>query len=132
MKNLIISLKSVFLSSPALLLLMQQVSAACKNGQVPSSFDPDCTKGTPTIGDIINLFIPVIPVAVGMLLFGVLLWGGFQIFTAGPNEEAKKKGFQTIQNAITGVVLLFLSVAIITVIESILGTKILFGVFVNK
>lgn len=132
MKKLFNRIKYIFLSFPLLIIAAQSSLALCSRGQIPSAYDPDCTRGTPTIGDLINLFVPVIPVAIGMLLFGVLIWGAIQIFTSGPNEDQKKKGFQTIQNAITGVIILFLSVAIITIIESILGTKILFGVFINK
>lgn len=119
----------------SLFLLSSNVFAdsdCVKNNQVPSLWDPNCTGKTPSIGDIIAGIVPIIPTLVGALLFGVLIWGGIQIFSANANEEAKKKGIKTIQNAITGIVLLFLSIAIITIIESILGQKILFGVFVNK
>jgi hypothetical protein len=105
--------------------------AQCTNGRIPSPFDPECKNGTPTLGDIAAKFVPLIPILIGLLLFVMILIGAVQVTAAGANEDAKKKGFQTIQNAITGAVLLILSVAIVVAIEAIFGIKLLFGVNVR-
>jgi hypothetical protein len=99
----------------------------CVN-QVPSIFDPNCTGTNPTIGDLAARGIAILPGAIGLVLFGVILWGAITVFSAGANDEAKKKGFKIIQNGITGAVILLAAVSIIVVIEAITGTRILFGI----
>ena len=128
MKQLLPKIKIVCAISALAILTSSKIFAQCTDGRLPDPFHPDCNGNPPTIGDIISGFLPIIPVAVGMLLFGVLIWGAVQIFTSGPNDEGKKKGIQTIQNAITGVIILLFSVGIIVLIEAITGAKILYGV----
>ena len=128
MKQILYKIKYLFVSLTVTLSLATKSFATCTNGQLPDPFHPDCSGAPPTVGDIVSNFVPIIPVAVGMLLFGVLIWGAVQIFTSGANDDAKKKGFQTIQNAITGVVILLFSVGIIVLIESLTGAKILYGI----
>jgi|GEM_PF-2058057 len=109
-----------------------QSSECVKKNQLPSFFDPNCTGRTPTIGEIFANVISFIPAAISVVLFGVIIWGGVQVFSAGANDEVKKKGFKTLQNGITGIFILFFSITIITIIEAVIGQKILFGIFVNK
>lgn len=128
MKQYFSKIKYSFVSLFILSLISSRTLAVCQNGQLPDPFHPDCSGTPPTVGDIIASFVPIIPVAVGMLLFGVLLWGAIQIFTSGPDDKKKQAGFQTIQNAIIGVVILLFSVGIIVLIEAVTGAKILYGV----
>lgn len=111
--------------------VLAQSKACVDKKQIPSIFDPDCTGKTPTFGDIFANVLSFIPGAIGAVLFGVIIWGGVQVFTAGANDDGKKKGYKTIQNAMTGIVLLFISIGIITLIETIIGQRILFGIFVK-
>ncbi|MEI7603402.1 MAG: hypothetical protein WCJ19_00025 [bacterium] len=121
--NLLVSAVVIFFTAADI------VQAKC--GIVADPLDPNCT-GTPSLGDLVGGFIPFIPIAVGVLLFGMITVGAVQITIAGPNDEAKKKGIQTIQNAIVGAVILFVSVGIVSLIEAIFGVKLLYGVNIGK
>jgi len=123
------TIKYIVLLIPFISISHAATTKSC--GQLANPLDPDCTNNV-TIGSLLSGFIPLIPVGVGILLFVMLAVGALQISTSGPNDEAKKKGFQTIQNAITGVVILFFSVGIITLIEAIFGVKILYGVTIGR
>jgi hypothetical protein len=127
MKRSILYIKTALLFLVLSLTGASYSSAQCSNGRLPDPFSPTCKGNPPSVGDLLSNIVPLIPIGIGGLLFGVLLWGAIQVFMSGSSDDGKKKGFQTIQNAITGAALLFLSVGIITLIEAIFGVKILYG-----
>lgn len=131
MKLIIKNLKSIALFIFVAAISASISSAQCTNGKLPDPFNPTCQGTPPTIGDILGNILPIVPVAIGAALFVIILWGAIQIFSSGSSDDGKKKGIATIQNAITGIVILFLAVGIITIIETVIGHKILYGFIVR-
>ena len=70
---------------------------------------------TQIISKIAQLAIPIVVIMV--------LIGGFQIMTAGGNEERVKQGKSTIWWAVIGYVIILLANGLVLVIESVLGAK---------
>jgi hypothetical protein len=67
------------------------------------------------ISELQKLAIPIVIIMV--------LIGGFQIMTAGGNEERVKQGKSTIWWAVIGYVIILLANGLVLVIESVLGAK---------
>jgi hypothetical protein len=67
------------------------------------------------ISELQKLAIPIVIIMV--------LIGGFQIMTAGGNEEKIKQGKSTIWWAVMGYVVILLANGLVLVIESVLGAK---------
>ena len=67
------------------------------------------------ISELQKLAIPIVVIMV--------LIGGFQIMTAGGNEEKVKQGKSTIWWAVIGYVIILLANGLVLVIESVLGAK---------
>jgi hypothetical protein len=67
------------------------------------------------ISELQKLAIPIVIIMV--------LIGGFQIMTAGGNEEKVKQGRSTIWWAVIGYVVILLANGLVLVIESVLGAK---------
>jgi hypothetical protein len=67
------------------------------------------------ISELVKLAIPIVVIMV--------LIGGFQIMTAGGNEEKVKQGRSTIWWAVIGYVVILLANGLVLVIKSILGAK---------
>jgi len=79
-----------------------------------------------TIGGIISTLLKNIYVLAGVLLFVLLIVGGF-IFIIGAgqdNPEQAKKGKQALTAALLGFVIIFISYWIIRIIEILTGIKI--------
>jgi hypothetical protein len=74
-----------------------------------------------TLGDVIsNLLNYVYPLA-GLILFGMLLMGGFDLLTSAGNPEKVKAGQGKITSALIGFLIIFLSYWIIQILQIILG-----------
>lgn len=77
------------------------------------------------IGIIINLLLPWILVIGGLILFGMLVAGGFQILTAVQNPDQAAAGRAKIGAAVVGFLLLFSSFWIAQILQVLSGIKIL-------
>ena len=75
--------------------------------------------------DIINAFIPIIFVLAGLVLFAMLISGGFTIFLSAGNPEKIKKGTAIITNGLVGFLIMFASYWIIQLVEYSLGLQLL-------
>lgn len=87
--------------------------------------------GFSSLGEIISNLIQNIYVLAGILLFVLLIIGGF-IFIIGAgqdNPEQAKKGKQALTTALIGFVIIFCSYWIIKIIEIITGLNILAPTF---
>lgn len=60
-----------------------------------------------TVGSVLSALLPYTFVVGGLVLFAMLLLGGFEILTSVGNEEKTKAGFERIKNALIGFLLLF-------------------------
>ena len=75
----------------------------------------------PTLGGLINQVISFIfPLAV-LILFVMLFWAGFEMFSGAGDEGSLEKGKNRATMAVLGFVLLFMSYWLIQVVETIFG-----------
>jgi len=78
-----------------------------------------------TLGGVINRAILFIfPLATG-ILFVMLLWGGFEMFSGAANKSSLESGKNRATMAIAGFLLLFVSYWLIQLVEVIFGITIL-------
>ena len=77
------------------------------------------------VGSIINNILPNIYIAGGLIIFFMILLGGFTIISNAGNPDKIKDGTKTITSAIMGLLVLFASYWIIQIIQSITGVSIL-------
>ena len=78
-----------------------------------------------SIGDIINSVLPILFSAAGLVLFGMLIMGGFTMLTAISDPKKAEAGKQTITTAIIGFVIIFCAYWLTQILEIILGVSIL-------
>lgn len=83
----------------------------------------------PTLGKLVSVLLPNIYVLAGLLLFGLLIFGGFAIIMGAgeENPERAKKGKQAITAALIGFLIIFASWWIIQMAEVLTGIDILGG-----
>lgn len=94
-----------------------------------SAIDVKSTQGSTkgdniTDGNFVDTLNNMLGFLVGLLYFIAVLfalWGGFQILTAGGDEEKVKKGKTTLIQAVIGLIVIFLASQIITWVISIFG-----------
>jgi len=75
--------------------------------------------------DIVNDIVPYIFIIAGIILFVMLIAGGFSIFVSAGNPEKVKKGQGMIVNALIGFIVIFASYWIIQLLEFSLGISVL-------
>lgn len=61
------------------------------------------------IGTLLNIFFPLVMLGGALILFAMLMLGGFRWLTAGDNPESVKKAQQTLTFAVFGLLVVFLS-----------------------
>ena len=79
----------------------------------------------PSITTLISTILPNIYIVSGLILFFLLLGGGFAVMASGGNVEQIDKGKQAISGAIIGFIIIFASFWIIQLIEKLTGIPIL-------
>ncbi len=67
-----------------------------------------------------NVLVSVLSL-IGLVTFGMLLWGGVQYLTAGSDKEAAGRARNTITYALIGLILAISSVMIINLLGTFLG-----------
>lgn len=77
--------------------------------------------GYTSIADIINNVVPFIMTMAGIILFFVLMWGGFDYVTSQGQPEKLKTANAKITAGVIGFVLLVLSFLITRVLSYIFG-----------
>ena len=83
------------------------------------------TDGAVTPANIINRVMKFLFPIAGMILFVMLIWGGFEILGQAATKKSMDAGRQRITAAIGGFFLLFISYWLMQLIEVIFGVKIL-------
>jgi hypothetical protein len=88
--------------------------------------NPKITGPLNTPGAVISRFLTffAFPIA-GLILFIMLVWGGFEILSGAASKKSMDAGKQRIQSALLGFLLLFLSYWIVQLIEYVFGVSIL-------
>lgn len=74
---------------------------------------------------LISAILPNVYIVSGLILFFLLLFGGFTIISSAGNTESIAKGKQTITGAIIGFVVIFASYWIIEIIQILTGIQFL-------
>jgi len=95
----------------------------CPNGSVTVKGQEICSPlvGYNNIGDIINNVVPFVMTLAGIILFFVLMWGGFDYATSQGSPEKLKTANAKITAGVIGFVLLVLSFFITRVLSYIFG-----------
>jgi hypothetical protein len=80
--------------------------------------------GYESVGEFISRILPNVFVIAGIILFFLILLGGFSILTASGDKEKVSQGSKTLTAALVGFVIIFAAYWIIQVIEVITGISI--------
>ncbi len=78
-------------------------------------------KGINSLGDLINLALSFLVPLAGVILFLIIIWGGYDVLMSNGNAEKVQKGQQKITAGIIGFVLLTASYFIAKLLGFILG-----------
>lgn len=73
-----------------------------------------------TLASIVNLIVPILVGAAGVVAFGMALYGAYTIMTAGGNTERFKQAQKIFGSSIAGLIIVILSFVIVKIIEFIL------------
>lgn len=92
------------------------------NTTIFGSPQPQFTK---TPKGIISHALPILFVLAGLILFVMLIWGGFEMLTGAANSKSQEAGKQRITAAIIGFLIIFASYWIAQIIQAIFGISIL-------
>lgn len=76
-------------------------------------------------GSLVNNILPNIYIAGGLIIFFMIIFGGFTIIAGAGNPDKIKDGGKTITSAIIGLLVLFGSYWIIQIIQVVTGVSIL-------
>jgi len=85
----------------------------------------DATSAYPNSGKLIDNILPNIYIAAGLIIFFMIVFGGFTVLTNAANPDKMKDGTKTITSAIIGLIVLFASYWIIQIVQVITGLNIL-------
>lgn len=77
-----------------------------------------------TPGGIISRFLPFILSAAGLILFVMLIWGGFEFMMGASNPKSAESGKQRITSAFIGFFILFSVFWIAQIMQTIFGINI--------
>ena len=87
--------------------------------------DGDASSTYQGVGSLINNILPNIYIAGGLVIFIMIVMGGFTIIANAGNPDKIKEGGKTITSAIIGLLVLFGSYWIIQIIQVVTGVNIL-------
>ncbi|GAB4026384.1 MAG: hypothetical protein Fur0011_1920 [Candidatus Microgenomates bacterium] len=74
---------------------------------------------TSNLGRIISSILPTLLTLAGIILFGMLVSGGFTMLAGAADKEAQEKGKKTITNALFGFAIIFLAYWIAQILQVI-------------
>ena len=74
---------------------------------------------TSTLGGIIGSFLPYILTIAGLILFGMLIMGGFTMLSGAADKESQEKGQKQVTSAIIGFLIIFLAYWIAQILQII-------------
>jgi hypothetical protein len=77
------------------------------------------------LATIVNTVFPVIMVIAGLVLFAMIVSGGFTIFLSSGEPEKMKQGQSKITNGLIGLLIIFAAYWIVQLIEFSLGVNLL-------
>lgn len=78
-----------------------------------------------TLGGIISAFLPYLLTIAGLILFGMLIMGGFTMLAGAADKESQEKGKKMLTSALTGFFIIFLAYWIAQILQVIFKVNIL-------
>lgn len=78
-----------------------------------------------SIGGIVNSFLPALLTIAGLILFGMLVMGGFTMLAGAADKESQEKGKKMITSSLTGFFIIFLAYWIAQILQVIFKVNIL-------
>lgn len=78
-----------------------------------------------TLGSITNSFLPTVIQLAGLILFGMLVMGGFTMLAGAADKEAQEKGKKMITSSLVGFFVIFLAYWIAQILQVIFKVNIL-------
>lgn len=78
-----------------------------------------------SIGSIVNSFLPITLSIAGLILFGMLVMGGFTMLAGAADKESQEKGKKMITSALVGFFVVFLAYWIAQILQVIFKVNIL-------
>lgn len=78
-----------------------------------------------TPGQVLSALFPWLFTFAGLILFVMLLWGGFEMLSGAATPNSQEAGKNRIQAAVLGFFLLFITYWIAQIIQTIFGVNIL-------
>jgi len=79
----------------------------------------------PNIGSFLSQLLPYILVIAGLVLFIMLIIGGFGLMTSGGSPEKMKAAQGKITSAVIGFIIIFISYWLMRILEIVFGITIL-------
>ena len=76
------------------------------------------------LGAVISALLPYMFVLAGLVMFFLLIAGGFQLLTSAGSPETTAKGYKRIVFAIVGFLVVFISYWLIQILQYVLGITI--------
>ena len=81
--------------------------------------------GNDTLGGIVGNILPYLLTIAGLILFGMLVAGGFTMLAGAADKESQEKGKQQITSALIGFIIIFLAYWIAQILQVIFKINIL-------
>lgn len=78
-----------------------------------------------SLGSIINAFLPALMTIAGLILFSMLVMGGFTMLAGAADKESQEKGKKMITSALAGFFIIFLAYWIAQILQVIFKVNIL-------
>lgn len=97
----------------------------CENGKIksPGDFGKDTASSLGTWASKLALnIVSMLLVAVGYVSLAFIIYGGFKYMTSGDNSSGVAAAQKTVLNAVIGLVLSIMSVALVTFIANAIGS----------
>jgi len=80
--------------------------------------------GTESLGGIFSTILPYVITIAGLVLFGMLIGGGFTMLAGAADKESQEKGKKMITSALVGFIIIFLSYWLAQILQVIFKVSI--------
>ncbi|NMC36589.1 hypothetical protein GYA49_06105 [Candidatus Beckwithbacteria bacterium] len=79
--------------------------------------------GSNKVGMIISLLLPYVMAFAGLILFGMLIFGGFTLLVSVGNPDKVKQGQGMIVSALIGFAIIFIAYWVMQILQIMFGLK---------
>ncbi|MFH1244499.1 MAG: hypothetical protein V1487_02940 [bacterium] len=80
--------------------------------------------GTDSLGGIASTLLPYALTLAGLVLFGMLIGGGFTMLTGAADKESQEKGKKMVTSALVGFIIIFLAYWLAQILQVIFKVNI--------